>query len=356
MSLRRRLALGLVAVLATWTVVLGGLEAWLVLGLSPAASAQALPRVMLIEAALLVGLLCMAAARLARILEPVQRLASAAEEIVHSGSLSRPLPMPTGADEAGRIALALNELMRKVDALVTGQRRMLADTSHELRNPLTVIRTNVDMLGRDVDADMRREIVEETEAEIARMTRMVDDLVKLSTAETTPPAHPEAIRLDMLVSEVVDRIRTIAAQRTITLEVGAHVVAMGDADRLKQVITNLVSNAVRYTRAGGTIAVSVRHAEGRARIAVQDDGIGIPAKHLPHVFDRFYRVDEARARASGGAGLGLPIARALAESHGGTIEVTSEEGRGSCFTFVVPAEPAQGLATTRMPRTRGAAS
>ena len=334
MSLRRRLALGLVAVLVTWTAVLGGLETWLVLGMSPSASARALPWVMLIETALLAGLLWAAAARLARILEPVQRLATAAEGI----------------------ALALNELARKVDALVTGQRRMLADTSHELRNPLTVIRTNVDMLGRDVDADMRREIVEETEAEIARMTRMVDDLVKLSTAETTPPAHPEAIRLDMLVSEVVDRIRTIAAQRTITLDVGAHVVAKGDADRLKQVVTNLVSNAVRYTRAGGTIAVSVRHAEGRARIAVQDDGIGIPAKHLPHIFDRFYRVDEARARASGGAGLGLPIARALAESHGGTIEVTSEEGRGSCFTFVIPAEPAQGLATTRMPRTRGASS
>lgn len=353
MSLRLKLLLGLLAVLVAWGGIVTSLECALLWDIPRAAGGPGLLAAVLLEAALLVLLVLVAVMSLRRLLRPVADLAAAAEEIVRSGSLSRPLPVPEGADETGRVAAAFNELLHKVDTLVANQRRLLADTSHELRNPLTVIRTNVDLLGRDLDEEMRREVVVETEAEIARMARMVDDLVKLSTAETTRPAYPEPIRLDVLVGEVVDRIRSIASERTLTTDVQAHPVVEGDADRLRQVVTNLVSNAVRYTSAGGTIHVTVTCAQERARVAVQDNGIGIPARHLPHIFDRFYRVDEARNRASGGAGLGLPIALALAESHGGTIEVKSEEGQGSCFTLVLPAHPAPGLVTTRMPRVRG---
>jgi signal transduction histidine kinase len=274
-----------------------------------------------------------------RALEPLESIAATAERIALTGDVSLAV-QPEGTGEVRRLAVAFNRMVERLRTLLESQRQLLADTSHELRNPLTVVRTDLDLLGRDLDPDTRQEVAAEAAEEAERMSRLVADLLYLTREEHAERGPSEPVRLDRLVADVVERLQQVAPDHEVRVADAEPVTVLGVRDRLHQLVTNLVENGIRYTPAGGHVAVSVRMFGDRtARLDIVDDGIGIPPEHLPRVFDRFYRVDPARARATGGTGLGLAIVKHVAEAHGGAVEATSEPGVGSTFSVLLPAEP-----------------
>ena len=218
------------------------------------------------------------------------------------------------------------------------QQRLLADVSHELRTPLTAIRGNVDLMRRMGDADPESlEIIQE---EIERMTRLVGDLLLLARADAGGlPLEKKKVELDNLLFEVYRQVRLLETAVEVKVTEVDQVCMLGDVDRLKQLLLNLISNAIKYTPDGGRVDVSLSKKNGWAYINIADTGMGIPAEDLPYIFDRFYRVDKARARGQsgkGGAGLGLAIAKWIAQAHGGNIDVTSKVGEGTTFTIILP--------------------
>jgi signal transduction histidine kinase len=164
------------------------------------------------------------------------------------------------------------------------------------------------------------------------MSKIVDDLLLLTEIESGQLAQPQRVLLKDILSEELERARTLAGSRKIDVSQQEDLAINGDAQSLKQLLGNLVDNAIKYTPEHGTITLSLLRDGSWARLEVTDTGIGIPPEHLPHIFDRFYRVDKARSRASGGTGLGLAIVKGIAEQHGGKVNVTSEPGKGSTFT------------------------
>jgi signal transduction histidine kinase len=257
-------------------------------------------------------------------------------------------------------------MIARLEHMLESQRRLLADTSHELRNPITIIRGNLALLRREdaaVPAATRREAILEAEDEAARMGRLVGDLLFLARADAgeTPSLQRDEVDLSELASEVVERVRPQARAQALHLAADSSCVVDGDRDRLRQLLANLLENAIRYTPPGGRIDVSVRsaparhsvqHRRGFARsrsaregledfdmavVTVRDSGIGIASSDLPHLFERFYRADKARSRAQGGSGLGLSIAEYIVHAHGGTISASSDGAdRGSIFTVCLP--------------------
>jgi signal transduction histidine kinase len=295
----------------------------------------------LIVGSILILVACIVATWLvvSRALEPLESIADTAERIALTGDVSLTV-RPEGTGEVRRLAIAFNRMVERLQRLLESQRQLLADTSHELRNPLTVVRTDLDLLGRDLDSETRQEVAAEAAEEAERMSRLVADLLYLTREENADRGPAERIRLDRLVDEIVGRLQQVAPDHEVRLGHADPVTVLGNRDRLHQLVTNLVENGIRYTPAGGHVTVDVRRiGTTLTRLEVVDDGIGIAPEHLPRVFDRFYRVDPARARATGGTGLGLAIVRRVAESHGGTVEATSEPGVGSTFTVILPAEP-----------------
>ena len=295
----------------------------------------------LIVGGILILLACIVATWLvvSRALEPLESIADTAERIALTGDVSLAV-QPQGTGEVRRLAEAFNRMVERLRSLLESQRRLLADTSHELRNPLTVVRTDLDLLGRDLDPDTRQEVAAEAAEEAERMSRLVADLLYLTREEHAERGPSEPVRLDRLAADVVERLQQVAPDHEVRVVEAEPVTVPGVRDRLHQLVTNLVENGIRYTPAGGHVAVRVRMAgDATARLDVADDGIGIPPEHLPRVFDRFYRVDPARARTTGGTGLGLAIVKHVAESHGGTVEAASEPGVGSTFSVLLPAEP-----------------
>ena len=289
----------------------------------------------------LVLLVCMVATWVvvSRALDPLEEIAATAERIARTGDVSVSV-RPDGTTEARRLAVSFNRMIERLRRLLDTQRQLLADTSHELRNPLTVIRTDLDLLGRELDAETRQEVAAEAMEEAERMSRLVADLLFLSREEGAAIGPPEPVRLDQLAEETVERLTLLAPEHEVRMQQADPVVVLGNPDRLLQLVTNLIENAIRYTPAGGHVAVTVARAgERAARLDVSDDGIGISPEHLPRVFDRFYRVDPARGRATGGTGLGLAIVKYVAESHGGSVTARSEPGVGSTFSVTLPAEP-----------------
>lgn len=278
---------------------------------------------------------------LSRGLRPLRTVAATAERIVESGDVSQRVEGSEGLDEVGRIENSFNAVVAKVESLLQAQKRLLADTSHELRNPLTVVRNNVDFLRKPLDSATRLEVAEETEMEVKRMIALVEDLMLLSKAEGTRQMHVEPVSLDRLANEAVERMKASSGGRTVELVEAATPVVLGDEDRLRQIFTNLISNAIRYTNAGGRIVVRVERRKDMGVIVVADDGIGVAPEHLPHIFERFYRVDSARSRATGGSGLGLSIVKALVDAHRGHIQVESKLGQGTTFTVSIPLEDAE---------------
>lgn len=222
------------------------------------------------------------------------------------------------------------------------QRQFTADASHELRTPLALIRANAEMLSRHLDrlppsdSELIGEIIDETD----HLNRLVSDLLTLARADAdSVKIETEPVDFRALVNDVHEDVQRIAESRGILSDITLNgpVTVSGDEVRLRQLILILLDNALKYTDPGGRVDVSLMRRDNHARLAVSDSGIGIPAADLPHIFDRFYRVDRAREHESGGTGLGLSIAQWIVQAHGGTIKVESAVGRGSTFQVELPA-------------------
>jgi signal transduction histidine kinase len=277
--------------------------------------------------------------------KPLEDMAAVARQITNADDLSRRVPNTERTDEIGVLARSFNQLLERLERLFQTQQRLLADVSHELRTPLTAIRGNVDLMRRMGDADPESlEIIQE---EIERMTRLVGDLLLLARADAGGlPLEKQKVELDNLLFEVYRQVRLLEKSVDVKVTEVDQVCIMGDVDRLKQLLLNLISNAIKYTPDGGIVDVSLSKKNGWAYLKIADNGVGIPAEDLPYIFDRFYRVDKARARGhagQGGAGLGLAIAKWIAQAHGGNIDVMSKVGEGTTFTIILPilVEPRQ---------------
>ncbi|MCA9977391.1 MAG: hypothetical protein KC413_16645, partial [Anaerolineales bacterium] len=207
---------------------------------------------------------------------------------------------------------------------------------HELRTPLTTIRGNLDLMRHMGVADP--ESMDVIQDELERMTRLIGDLLLLARADSGGlPLDRRPVALDNTLFEVYRQVSRLQGAVTVTVTEIDQVSVLGDADRLKQLLLILVDNAIKYTPAGGAVSLSLSRTDGWAKLQVSDTGVGIPAQDIPHIFERFYRVDKARSRAQGGSGLGLAIAKWIATAHGGWIKVESTVGEGTTFTVSLPA-------------------
>jgi signal transduction histidine kinase len=277
----------------------------------------------------------------ARVLRPLTSIVNAAAQLARGGDFGRRLPVNTRDPEVLQLTQTFNDLVARVDEVLTAQRQFLADTSHELRTPLTTVRGNLELLAQDLPPSDRDEVLADTREEVDRMARLVRELLLL--AESGNPAEApleySPVRLDMLVRDVIDRVAGPEADRVrIIVE---PVTVSGDEERLRQLVGNLVQNAVRHASdRSGSVRVRVQRRPPDAVLTVEDDGPGIPPEALERVFDRFYRVDRGRARAHGGSGLGLAIVRHVTETHGGRVWAENfGDGSGARFTVRLPAEP-----------------
>lgn len=270
---------------------------------------------------------------------PVQAMSQASLRIAE-GHYDERVPV-RGSDELAQLASRFNRMAERLDQVETLRRRLIGDVSHELRTPLTAIQGSMEGL-MDGVLPATNETFQQLHAEADRLNRLVDDLQELSRVEArayTLDRRP--VDLGPLVRLVTGRLAPQAAAGRVSLssQIPADLPpALADEDRLVQVLTNLTANALQYTPPGGTVTIAAQHVDAEVQVSVRDTGIGIPAEHLSHVFDRFYRVDKSRSRqAGGGSGIGLTIARALVEAHGGRIWAESAgEGKGSVFTFTLP--------------------
>ena len=272
------------------------------------------------------------------ILEPIDRVTMTAQKITRARDLGRRIDVPNKIDEVGRLALTFNEMLARIEELFRAQQRFVADVSHELRSPLTAVRGNLDLLKRGAADDPleRAQMVDAMDSETARMSRMVSDLLLLARQDAGIPIAEQPIELDTLLLEVYRQAQFTARGVKIVLGAEDQASIMGDRDRLKQVLLNLVDNAVKYTPQGGEVTLGLTKDDAWVKISVHDTGIGIAPDHIPNLFDRFYRVDKARSRDAGGTGLGLAIAKSVVDAHNGNIQVESEVGKGSTFTVWLP--------------------
>ena len=277
---------------------------------------------------------------------PVEQLINEVEAITDGRSLHRRLPTDASNDELARLGTTVNAMLARLENSFAALRRFTADASHELKTPLTVLRADVERsMHPSTNRADRMVALEEALQETARMADLVDSLLTLARAdEGRFDIHRVPIEVDPLVREVYETAVILGEDAGLTLTMPAldNGVVMGDRTRLRQLLLNLVTNAIKYTPKGGRVEVSVtRRTHDEIAIAVRDTGIGIAATDLPHVFDRFWRADRARSRASerGGFGLGLSISQWIVQAHGGTLAVQSRLGRGSVFTVVLPTLP-----------------
>jgi signal transduction histidine kinase len=247
-------------------------------------------------------------------------------------------------DEVGQLADAFNKMSAELEGVERLRRDLVANVSHELKTPITAIRAHLENLLDGVEQP-NPETLQVMLSQSVRLGRLVDQLLDLSRLESGDvPLDRERVSLAPLVHLVLSEIDVARADRgvEITSDVPADLpAAWADRERVHQVLFNLVDNAVRYTPAGGAVTVSAHRRNGSVEVEVHDTGVGIPAEHLPKLFERFYRVDTSRSRGDeGGTGIGLAIARSVVEAHGGHIHADSEPGSGSTFTFELPAATA----------------
>jgi two-component system sensor histidine kinase MprB len=295
---------------------------------------------------ILLALLCAGATLLAalfgrlfgrQVIQPVTELTAAAEHITQTEDLGRRIEVP-GDDEVGRMAARFNTMLdtlegsrRALDDSVHAQRQLVADASHELRTPVTALRTNVEVLlaGGELPADDRRRLLEDVRAETEELGALITDVIELARGDE-PLSGVEEVQLDELVREALARAERRRPGVTFAAELEPTVVE-GLPDRLGRAVDNLLDNAAKYSPRGTVVEVGLHAGE----LSVRDHGPGIPADDRPHVFDRFYRGATARGRP--GSGLGLAIVRQVAETHGGTIAVHEGAGGGARFVLALPA-------------------
>lgn len=279
-----------------------------------------------------------------QVILPVQALKSATQRIADGRYHERvSLPefkSPDELDELGQLALSFNQMASRLEQAEALRRQLIGDVAHELRTPLTVIRGSMEGL-MDGVLPANQETYQQVFREAERLNRLVDDLQELSRVEAGAyELKLQPVSVEGLVRSVVASLGRQYEQKGVKISVSVAPglpPVMADELRIGQVLTNLLINALQYTPEGGQVEVRAVESQGMVRFSVIDTGIGIPAEHLPHIFDRFYRVDKSRSRASGGSGVGLTIARHLVEAHGGTIWAESAgTNAGSTFSFTLP--------------------
>ncbi len=279
-----------------------------------------------------------------RAFAPVERIIRSAEQITLHNLAAR-LPVARTGDELERLSAALNHMISRLDVAFQHNRRFMADASHELRTPLTIMRGELEsLLTQSSSAPDLPERLGSVLEEVERLTKIVESLFALSRLDAGE-AQSESVRFDLaqLVASTAEQMCLLAEDKHIivTCRADGEVPVVGDRARLKQVVVNLLDNAIKYTPADGRVNLRTSTDTSHAVLEIADTGIGIPADALPRVFERFFRVDKARARAMGGAGIGLSIVKAICAAHGGQVEVASEEGRGSRFKVILPLATAE---------------
>lgn len=274
---------------------------------------------------------------------PLREMARAAGKMARGDYSER---IHTGSrDEVGQLATAFNRMSAELASVERLRRDLVANVSHELKTPISALQAHLENLLDGVEEPDRRAI-EVMLQQAERLSRLVDQLLDLSRLESGEvPLAREQVALAPLVSEVLSEVAVSRSDRHVTVasEVPEDLPpVLGDRERIHQVLFNLLDNAVRFTPEGGKVTVSASRVDGRCAVRVTDTGPGIPEEHLPRLFERFYRADTARSRDDGGTGLGLAICRSVVEAHGGRIWAESEVGKGSVFTFELPAVEGAG--------------
>lgn len=286
-----------------------------------------------------------------RAFRPIDRIIDQVEAITDGRSLHRRLAIGAAGDELARLSTTLNAFIERLETSFGALRRFTADASHELKTPLAVMRADVERaMSHNASDDDKAEALEEALQQVTRMADLVDSLLTLARAdEGRFDLFREPIELTPLTREVVETARLLGEDAGLTIEASQldNAEVLGDITRLRQLFLNLVTNAIKYTPRGGTVDISLVREEEVARFAVRDTGIGIAAADLPYVFERFWRADRVRSRATerGGFGLGLAISQWIAQAHSGELEVQSRLGRGTTFTVTLPlaGHPGSGM-------------
>jgi two-component system, OmpR family, sensor kinase len=285
-------------------------------------------------------------------LAPLRRIESTAAAIA-SGDLSRRIDHATGNTEVGRLAEALDMMLASIESAYRARadgegralqsqdrmRRFIADASHELRTPLTSVRGLAEygqQQGGRADPEELLRLMGLISREAGRMGRLVDDLLLLARFDSGRALERRPVDLASIAAEAVHQARIVAAGRPVTLEAAEPVIVDADTERLRQVIDNLVANAIQHTPPGTPVTVTVVSEAGCAQLTVADRGLGMTLEQASHVFERFYRTDGARTSARGGSGLGLAIAASLAAAHGGELTVDTQPGQGAAFHLRIP--------------------
>jgi len=282
---------------------------------------------------------------LKRTLVPLSQMVRTVEQI-DAGKLDVRLPDRRGQLETDRLAASFNGMLERLEASFLAEkeakeqmRRFIADASHELRTPLTSIHGFLEVLLRGAmnHPEQLHKALKQMHSESERIIKLVQDLLLLARLDRSPSIDPGVGPLDAVLRGMEAQLRLLAGEREVRFRIPGEFLCRFDRDKIKQVILNLFSNAVQHTDPQyGRIEVSLSHAGEGTELAVQDNGPGIPEEHLPHIFERFYRIDTSRARKHGGAGLGLAITYSIVELHGGSINVESDAGKGTVFRVWLP--------------------
>jgi len=273
-----------------------------------------------------------------RAIRPIKDISAAAGKIA-AGDLTQRINAANTDSELGHLASVLNSTFARLEAAFAHQARFTADASHELRTPVSVILSQTQtVLSRERTSAEYREGLEACQRAAQRMRKLTESLLALARLDAgQEPMKREPFDLSRVARECVELVRPLAVERGIEIRCDLPAIeCLGDAERVGQVVTNLLTNAIHFNRARGEVRVSARAADGTAFLTVTDTGEGIPAADIPHIFERFYRVDESRSHTQGRTGLGLAICKAIVDAHSGVIEVSSQPGTGSTFTVKLP--------------------
>ncbi len=270
-------------------------------------------------------------------LAPLQRMIYTCRRIA-AGDLSQRVNLPARRDEVGQLASAFDNMVAQIEKAFAAQKRFVAAAAHELRTPLTALHGSLEVLlrGAQDDPTTAARLVQGMYREVTRLIRLAEQLLDLTRLDSPVIIHRKSVNLAQFLTGFLDQARRMAGERTVTLTPGEDVTISADPDAFKQVLFNLVDNAIKHTAPNGRIEIGWEAREKEIAIWVADDGVGIAPDDLPHVFEPFYRGDRSRSRRRGGAGLGLSLARAVVEAHGGTIEVESELNAGTRVTLRLP--------------------
>lgn len=271
-------------------------------------------------------------------LQPIRRLIGAVRDIIRTGRTDARVPVRAGPDAIDELSALFNEMLERITTLIRGMEGALDNVAHDLRTPLTRLQGVAERALQSDDAEGQRNALVTCLEESGRILAMLDILMDISEAETgTMRLDRSAVAIEPLLSEVTSLYEEVAEDKQIevTSEVEPGLIVTADSRRLRQVLANLVDNAVKYTPSGGQVHVAARLDDHTVRIEVTDTGVGIPAHDLPRIWERLYRGDQSRTER--GLGLGLSLVRAIVAAHGGTVEARSEPGRGTSFTVRLPA-------------------